>query len=88
MLKKREWETFMEGVGGFTDDYYEAIEGSRSEDEKSEVHGLQFADRSFEAQHQTPSPELQQAISESRNRENLLGPYDTAAEAIAAMLED
>ena len=42
----------------------------------------------FEVRHRTPTPELKQAISDTRNRENLFGPYDTAAEAVAAMLED
>ena len=42
----------------------------------------------FEVRHRTPTPELKQAISDSRNRKNLFGPYDTAAEAVAAMLED
>ena len=35
-----------------------------------------------------PYPSLEQAISDARNRENLYGPYDTAEEAFAAMMED
>jgi antitoxin VapB len=30
--KDRAWETFMEGVSGFSDDYFDAIEQARSED--------------------------------------------------------
>ena len=31
---------------------------------------------------------LQQAISDSRTRKNLLGPFSTAEEAVSSMLED
>ena len=31
---------------------------------------------------------LEKAISDTRNRENLYGPYDTAENAFAAMMED
>ncbi len=34
--KERAWETFMEGVSGFTDDYFAAIENNRAEDIPSE----------------------------------------------------
>lgn len=34
------WETFMEGISGFTDDYFEAIESSRAEDIPSEREAL------------------------------------------------
>lgn len=30
--KDRAWDTFMEGVSGFSDDYFDAIEQARSED--------------------------------------------------------
>ena len=33
-------------------------------------------------------PSLEQAISDSRGRKNLFGPYNTAEEAFAAMMED
>lgn len=42
----------------------------------------------FEVRHETISDELRQAIYESRNGINLYGPYDTAEEAVAAMMED
>ena len=35
-----------------------------------------------------PYPSLEQAISDTLNRENLYGPYDTVEEAMAAMMED
>lgn len=38
--KERAWETFMESVGEFTDDYFEAIEQNRSEDIPSERETL------------------------------------------------
>lgn len=42
----------------------------------------------FEVKHQSLSKEMQQAIYDSRNRMNLYGPYDTAEDAVNAMLED
>ncbi|MCL2446725.1 MAG: hypothetical protein FWD06_08165 [Oscillospiraceae bacterium] len=33
-------------------------------------------------------PETQQAVIDARLRQNLFGPYKTAQEAVAAMLED
>ncbi|MBQ1616159.1 MAG: type II toxin-antitoxin system RelB/DinJ family antitoxin [Ruminococcus sp.] len=42
----------------------------------------------FEVRHRTLSEGVQQAISDSRNRANLNGPYRSAEEAVAAMLED
>lgn len=42
----------------------------------------------FEVKHSALSQEMRQAIYESRNRVNLNGPYDTAEEAVNAMLED
>lgn len=38
--KDRVWETFMEGVGGFTEDYFEAIEQNRSDDVPSKREPL------------------------------------------------
>ena len=42
----------------------------------------------FEVRHKSIPEELQRAIYETRNRVNLNGPYNTAEEAVAAMLED
>lgn len=42
----------------------------------------------FSVQHRTPSPSLCEAIYDSRYRQNLHGPFDTAEEAIASMLEE
>ena len=42
----------------------------------------------FEVRHRTLPENLQQAISDTRNRTDLNGPYDTAEDAVAAMLED
>ena len=42
----------------------------------------------FEVRHRNLPDNIQQAISDSRTRKNLNGPYDTAEEAVAAMLED
>lgn len=42
----------------------------------------------FEVKHKSLSQEMQQAIYDSRNRMNLYGPYDTAEDAVNAMLED
>ena len=42
----------------------------------------------FEVRHKTLPEGMQQAISDARNRSNLNGPYDTAADAVSAMLED
>ena len=42
----------------------------------------------FEVKHRGVSEALMQAVSDSRNRNNLNGPYDSAEEAVAAMLED
>ena len=42
----------------------------------------------FEVKHNTPSKEILQAIYESSNRIDLNGPYDTAEDAVNAMLED
>ena len=38
--------------------------------------------------HQTVEPDLQEAIEDTRLRRNLHGPFKTAEEAVAAMLEE
>lgn len=42
----------------------------------------------FSVQHRKLSPELLKAIHDSRYRQNLTGPFDTAEEAVASMLEE
>ena len=42
----------------------------------------------FSVQHQTIPASLQQAIYDTIYQQNLHGPFDTAEEAIASMLED
>ena len=42
----------------------------------------------FEVKHNPLSEEMKQAVYESRNRTNLNGPYDSAEEAVRAMLEE
>ncbi|MEE5992594.1 MAG: type II toxin-antitoxin system RelB/DinJ family antitoxin [Oscillospiraceae bacterium] len=42
----------------------------------------------FEVRHRSLSDEMRQAVHDSRNRVNLNGLYDTAEEAVKAMLED
>lgn len=42
----------------------------------------------FSVQHRRPSPELLEAIHDSRYGRDLHGPFATAKEAIASMLED
>ncbi|MBR3023589.1 MAG: type II toxin-antitoxin system RelB/DinJ family antitoxin [Oscillospiraceae bacterium] len=42
----------------------------------------------FEVKHKGVSEALMQAVSDSRNRTNLNGLYDSAEEAVAAMLEN
>ena len=37
---------------------------------------------------ETPNASLMQAIEDARNHENLAGPFYTAEEAVASMLED
>ena len=46
-------------------------------------NGLPFSVRS-----RKPNADLSEAIEDSRNRRNLHGPYKTAEEAVAAMLEE
>ncbi len=38
--KDQAWETFMQGVGGFTEDYFAAVESSRAEDVPSARESL------------------------------------------------
>ena len=42
----------------------------------------------FAVKHQKPNADLMEAITDTRNRSNLYGPYKTAEEAVAAMLDD
>ena len=42
----------------------------------------------FAVQHRQPNADLLEAITDTRNRRNLHGPYKTAEEAVAAMLSD
>ena len=42
----------------------------------------------FEVRHREPNADLLEAITDTRNRRNLNGPYKTAEEAVAAMLSD
>lgn len=42
----------------------------------------------FEVRHKSISDGLRQAIIDSRSMDHLNGPYDSAAEAVSAMLED
>jgi len=42
----------------------------------------------FSVKHRKPNTDLLEAIQDTRDRRNLHGPYKTAEEAVAAMLED
>ncbi len=42
----------------------------------------------FRIGHNAAGGSLRQAIEDTRNRRNLYGPFDTAEEALASMLED
>ena len=42
----------------------------------------------FPVVHRSVSDSLRQALEDTENRENLFGPFDTAEEAVASMLED
>ena len=42
----------------------------------------------FDVKHKPLSEAMRTAVYESRNRVNLNGPYDTAEQAVSAMLED
>ena len=48
-----------------------------------EKEGIPFA-----VKRRKPNADLLEAIHDTRNRKNLHGPYKTAKEAVAAMLED
>jgi DNA-damage-inducible protein J len=41
----------------------------------------------FPVKHRKPNADLLEAITDTRKRRNLHGPYNTAEEAVAAMLE-
>ena len=38
--KERVWETFLEGINGFTDDYFTAIDSARADEISSERESL------------------------------------------------
>ena len=42
----------------------------------------------FDVRHKTDPLSLETAVSDSRNRTNLHGPFKTAQEAVSSMLED
>lgn len=42
----------------------------------------------FPVVHRPVSESLRQALEDTENRKNLYGPFDTAEEAVASMLED
>jgi DNA-damage-inducible protein J len=42
----------------------------------------------FPVKHREPNADLMEAITDTRKRRNLHGPYKTAEEAVTAMLED
>ena len=42
----------------------------------------------FPIKHRTPSGKSLEAIEDTRNHRNLYGPFQTAEEAVAAMLEE
>lgn len=42
----------------------------------------------FSVRHRTIPNSLQEAVYDSRSRRNLNGPFDTAEDAVASMLED
>ena len=49
---------------------------------------IEHAGLPFSVQHRSMPPSLQQAIQDSRTRQNLYGPYSSAEEAVASMLAD
>lgn len=49
---------------------------------------IEHAGIPFSVQHKTIPASLQEAIYDSRFRNNLHGPFDSAADAVASMLED
>jgi len=42
----------------------------------------------FSVQHRALPESLREAVSDSRKRKNLIGPFDTADEAVTSMLEE
>ena len=44
--------------------------------------------RRFAVNHRALSPEMREAIEDTRLRRNLIGPFKTAEEAVASMLEE
>ena len=42
----------------------------------------------YKTEHKPLSEEMKQAVSDSRNRTNLNGPYKSAEEAVRAMLDE
>ena len=49
---------------------------------------LEYDGIPFAVNHRVPAAELQQAIEDTRLRRDLSGPFKTAEEAVASMLED
>jgi DNA-damage-inducible protein J len=52
------------------------------------IKALEYDGIPFAVHHRTPTPELQEAIEDTRLRRNLTGPFDTVDEAMKALLED
>jgi DNA-damage-inducible protein J len=52
------------------------------------VKALEYDGIPFTVKHRTPTPELREAIEDTRLRRNLIGPFDTVDEAMKALLED
>ncbi|MDR1583895.1 MAG: type II toxin-antitoxin system RelB/DinJ family antitoxin [Prevotellaceae bacterium] len=42
----------------------------------------------FAVKHRTPKPDVLEAIEDTRLRRNLIGPFKTAQEALASMLDE
>ncbi|GBU22978.1 hypothetical protein R80B4_02891 [Fibrobacteres bacterium R8-0-B4] len=49
---------------------------------------LEYDGIPFAVNHRALSPEMREAIEDTRLRRNLIGPFKTAEEAVAAMLEE
>jgi DNA-damage-inducible protein J len=52
------------------------------------VKALEYDGIPFSVNHRAPTPELREAIEDTRLRHNLIGPFDTVDEAMKALLED
>jgi DNA-damage-inducible protein J len=52
------------------------------------IKAIEFDGIPFAVNHRTPAPGLREAISDTRLRRNLIGPFDTVDEAMNALLED